>query len=122
MKKVRDAAIKGDRSPEGGVFQRLVDDGEFMHNLTRATVGLVLILTIWFLPFTRNPLLAAFLFMSAGLLVAASSIGTGYNSRFDHMIFPYLLMLAAVSAHACTILLGRLVKRVEPVAKIRPVG
>ena len=88
--------------------------GQDMHNLLRTIVGFVLILTIWFLPWSRHRWLAAFMFMSTGLLIAAGALGFGYNGRYEHATMPYLLMTATLSAEACaTTLRGILVRRKE---------
>lgn len=75
--------------------------GQNMHNTLRIASGIVLVLTVWFLPLTRCKWLAAYVFLSAGMLIAAGAAGFGYNGRYDHFILPYLLMAAALSTEAC---------------------
>ncbi len=86
--------------------------GQDMHNLLRTAVGVVLFLTIWFLPLSRHRLFAAFAFVSAGIMIGAGTAGFGYNGRYEHAIMPYLLMVATLSAHACATWVRSLLVRV----------
>lgn len=74
--------------------------GQDMHNLLRTSIGLVLVLTIWFLPLSRHRWLAAFAFVVSGIMIAAATAGFGYNGRYEHAIIPYLLITATMSAEA----------------------
>jgi hypothetical protein len=104
-----DAYVKSYQSYEGRApwVKELYHSGQVALNVVRNGIGIAVVLTIWFLPFTRSKLLATFLLISAGLLCAASTIGAGYSSLYEHMIVPYLLMLAAVSTEACVAVLTR---------------
>jgi hypothetical protein len=98
---------------------RLHHSGQLMHNILRNTLGVILALTLWFLPLTRHRWLAAFIFMTAGLQIAAGAAGFGFNGRYEHMIIPYLLMIAILSTEACV----TLVRRVFAAARaVQPVG
>lgn len=83
------------------LLNRIHHFGQTMHNVVRNSTGLLLILTIWFLPFTRHKALAIFLVFSCGVFLASAAIGFGFNGRYEHFIVPYLIMTAALSMQAC---------------------
>ncbi len=49
--------------------------GQMMHNIVRNTLGVVLVLTVWFLPVSRHRALATFLFLSCVLQLALNRPG-----------------------------------------------
>jgi hypothetical protein len=74
--------------------------GQLSHNILRNTLGVVLSLTIWFLPLTRYRWLAAFVVATMALQAGAGAAGFGFNGRYEHMVIPYLLMTAVLSLEA----------------------
>lgn len=71
--------------------------GQQAHNLLRISLGVLLVLSIWFLPFTRHRWLAVFLFLTSGLLIGTAVLGFGFNVRYEHMILPFLLMTVSLA-------------------------
>ena len=85
--------------------------GQYLHSLLRNSLGVLLLLTIWFLPSSRLHWLSLFIFSLTALLIGSAAAGFGTNQRYEHMIIPYLIILTTLSLNAFWISVESLFKK-----------
>jgi hypothetical protein len=79
------------------IFNQFHRFTQLLRNIIRNSAGAILILTIWFIPLSKNKSFGFFLFSSLVLMLSASAFGFGYNGRYEHFILPLILMLSCLS-------------------------
>jgi hypothetical protein len=104
--------------------QELPHMGRIAHSVVRNCVGLVLLAASPLLLRRRRRALAFLLVGMLGLMLGAYSLSSGYSMRFEHVMIPFMLMIAAIAADTLTHRIGArcLRKRVSLAPKDRPVA
>jgi hypothetical protein len=68
-----------------------------LRNFIRNATGFILIFTLPLLLVGKHKKFGVFFFISLSLMLAASALGFGYNGRYEHFIFPFILILTTLS-------------------------
>ncbi|MFI5020439.1 MAG: hypothetical protein ACHQRJ_02135 [Alphaproteobacteria bacterium] len=78
--------------------QGLLHMGRIAHSVVRNSVGLVLLIASPLLLWTRRRALTLLLVGMFGLMLGTYSLSSGYSMRFEHVMIPVMLMIAAIAA------------------------
>jgi hypothetical protein len=92
----------------------LLQVGTFLHNAIRNAVGPLFLLALVILPLARYRLLAVFSATLTLGLTASAVLGLNYSVKFEHVIFPIMLISAAMGASTAYRLVQKIRVRAGP--------